>query len=183
MSLAKPGEAGMRLGAHVIHLALAFLLAREFASGWALLPATFVFWVGLVLLSSLLDGIGRDRGGVEDTDPTTGDAAESGDAGQGMLAWPVKTPHVTLSGHDRPDDGRRQWRRHLRDVDIHFEERYRREGICTTCEFFLRAGDALALCYFPAREEDAGAGHHCDLIGPQGQRENVVVCAGAEVLL
>ncbi len=67
----------------------------------------------------------------------------------------------------------RQWRRHIVDVAPYEEERYSRQGICTTVELFLRAGDQLVLAFHSdANGSSPAAEWRCDLWSPEAAQSH-----------
>ncbi|ALZ72890.1 hypothetical protein APZ20_16770 [Xanthomonas oryzae pv. oryzae] len=71
------------------------------------------------------------------------------------------------------DTSVRQWRRHIVDVAPYEEERYSRQGICTTVELFLRAGDQLVLAFHSdANGSSPAAEWRCDLWSPEAAQSH-----------
>lgn len=150
-------------GTRVLRLALALALALHSTSGWAVLPATLAYWVLVVLVAAAIDqAVARRTAGGAAAVP--GEAADS-EAGAASAparlppppVLPAAAPHQTSSGP-------RQWRRHLEDIVPFPEERFPRQGICTTREQVLYAGDALVLAFHPVA--DGPAQWRCDLLAP-----------------
>ncbi|WP_369933584.1 hypothetical protein [Xanthomonas tesorieronis] len=168
-----------------LRLALALALALQSASGWAVLPATFAYWVLVVLLAAVIDHLAaRGRSGalpLPATATTTQDDVDLADVAQARLPPPAQ-PALPASAAPARPPGARQWRRHLDDVVPYPEERFPRQGICTTLEQVLRAGDALVLAFHPA---DGGPAQWCcDLLAPGATRAQWLdVAADAECVV
>lgn len=171
------------VGTRVLRLALALALALHSASGWAVLPATLVYWVLVVLVVAAIDRAmaRRTAGGAPaaSLDTVTGEAgATPAPARLPPPAQPVIPPAAMRA---RPS-GPRQWRRHLEDIVPFPEERFPRQGICTTSELVLYAGDALVLAFHPAA--DGPAQWRCDLLAPGAtQAQWLDVAADAECVV
>ncbi|MBB4126465.1 hypothetical protein GGR77_001755 [Xanthomonas translucens] len=154
-----------------LRLALALALALQSASGWAVLPATFAYWVLVVLLAAAIDHLAaRGKSGALPL-PATATVMQDDDGlatvAQARLP-PLAQPALPASAVPARPPGARQWRRHLDDVVPYPEERFPRQGICTTLDQVLRAGDALVLAFHPA---DGGpAQWRCDLLAPGATR-------------
>ncbi|WP_187291798.1 hypothetical protein [Xanthomonas vasicola] len=138
-------------GAHCVHLALALVVAWQATSGWAVVPASIVFWLCIALVAAGIDRVFASHPAeVQATHSASGDTGDGNLAAQVIVRLPrldaaakrgiEKTVHDALV---------RQWRRHIVDVTPYEEERYPRQGICTTVELFLRAGDRLVLAFHP----------------------------------
>ncbi|MCW0455954.1 hypothetical protein [Xanthomonas sacchari] len=171
------------VGTRVLRLALALALALHSASGWAVLPATLVYWVLVVLVVAAIDRAmaRRTAGGTAAASlgPAIGEAgATPAPARLPPPAQPVIPPAAMRA---RPS-GPRQWRRHLEDIVPFPEERFPRQGICTTSELVLYAGDALVLAFHPAA--DGPAQWRCDLLAPGAtQAQWLDVAADAECVV
>lgn len=174
-------------GTHVVHLVLAVLIATCLASGWALLPATVALWILVMLASVLVDAVVRRlRRQPRAVAPGAHlDAAPTPPPTPAMLA-PLRAPAVHAeAGAEIQHVTTREWRRHVCDVEPFDNERFPREGICTTKSLFLRAGDVLVLRFHP---EGAATGRHlswpCDLHHAQARAyQRVEVYAGRETRL
>ncbi|WP_240308118.1 hypothetical protein [Xanthomonas vasicola] len=156
-------------GAHCVHLALALVVAWQATSGWAVVPASIVFWLCIALVAAGIDRVFASHPAeVQATHSASGDTGDGNLAAQVIVRLPrldaaakrgiEKTVHDALV---------RQWRRHIVDVTPYEEERYPRQGICTTVELFLRAGDRLVLAFHPdANASPPAPAWRCDLWPP-----------------
>ncbi|MCD9028342.1 hypothetical protein LDO26_08985 [Luteimonas sp. BDR2-5] len=153
-------------GTHVVHLALALLIAGCLASGWALLPATIAIWILVMLVSVLVDCLFRARG----TRPSAAGAG-AGDSPTATLPVesvtldPPRSAPLRADARATPGDATpREWRRHVDDIVPFDNERFPRSGICTTTSLFLRAGDVLVLRFHaPGEPRDLASSWPCDL--------------------
>lgn len=151
-------------GQHFILLGLALTLALRLASGWAVVPATFVMWVVLVLLVALVDGVFRRR----KAKPAAAEDEADGSEAPVVALAPLEGDPRRVDAS--PGPAAREWRRHVLDTGMFHNERYPRQDICSTEELFLREGDALLLRFHPGRAVDAPARWRCDLYEPGGGR-------------
>lgn len=154
-------------GQHAILLGLALVLALRLASGWAVLPATLVLWVVLLLMAGLVDALFRRPAGS----PAMQVEREPAVATTATLA-PLHDPPPRADALRDPAPAGREWRRHVVDIEPFHNERSPRADICATHDMFLRAGDVLLLRFHPAaRDGQAPARWPCDLCAPgQGPR-------------
>ncbi|MQP76840.1 hypothetical protein CQ393_13175 [Stenotrophomonas sp. MYb238] len=150
-------------GQHAILLGLALVLALRLASGWALLPATLVLWVALLLGAGLVDALFRRRAGS----PAVRAEREPAVAPAAALS-PLHDPPPRADVLREPASAGREWRRHVADLEPFHNERFPRADICATHEMFLRAGDVLLLRFHPDARGESGAPAHwpCDLCAP-----------------
>lgn len=168
-------------GQHAVLLGLALVLALRLASGWAVLPATLVLWVALLLAAGLVDALfRRRRTGVPAAQGEHEPAAPAG-AALAPLHGPV--PRAIAMAMPSAAPAGREWRRHVADLAPFHNERYPRADICATHEVFLRAGDVLLLRFHPDAQDGGDVPAHwpCDLCAPEpGARRLFEVGSGDE---
>ncbi len=166
-------------GQHFILLGLALMLALRLTSGWAVVPATFVMWVGLILLAALVDGVFRRRK-AKPAAAAADDDRDKGEAPVVVLA-PLEGAPKRVDALPEPAPVAREWRRHVLDTGMFHNERHPRQDICSTEELFLRQGDVLLLRFHPhGRAGNAPASWRCDLYEPGGERSWHEVGSDAE---
>ncbi len=152
-------------GTRVLRLALALALALHATSGWAVLPATLVYWVLVVLVAAAIDhAMARRTVGSAAAASMDSVSGEAGAAPAPARLPPPAQPVIPPAALRARQSGPRQWRRHLEDIVPFPEERFPRQGICTTSELVLYAGDALVLAFHPAA--DGPAQWRCDVLAP-----------------
>lgn len=156
-------------GQHAVLLGLALVLALRLASGWAVLPATLVLWVALVLAAGLVDALFRRRR----TGPAAAQVGHESSITTSATLAPLHSPVPRATAMPASAPAGREWRRHVVDLAPFHTERYPRADICATHEMFLRAGDVLLLRFHPDTPDEgrAPARWPCDLCAPeQGAR-------------
>ena len=134
-------------GALLVKLGLAFALALQLASGWAVIPATVVLWVALVVAVGLIDDFFdlRAQAGKSGIEPAP--EAPPVDGTRPRLPWlsaPLRAD--ALAPREAGGDG---WCRHVFDLSAFYNERWPRDGICSSTDLFLREGDVLLLRFHP----------------------------------
>ncbi|WP_295932851.1 hypothetical protein [uncultured Xanthomonas sp.] len=171
------------VGTRVLRLALALALALHSASGWAVLPATLVYWVLVVLVAAAIDRAMARRTAGSTAAASLGPAiGEAGVTPAPARLPPPAQPVIPPAAMRARPSGPRQWRRHLEDIVPFPEERFPRQGICTASELVLSAGDALVLAFHPAA--DGPAQWRCDLLAPGAtQAQWLDVAADAECVV
>ncbi|MCL1579601.1 hypothetical protein M3O57_01880 [Xanthomonas nasturtii] len=156
------------------------MLAWQVTSGWALAPAGFVVWLCIALVAA---GIDRLFTSPPVEVPAAPPAAENTKDSTGPAHELPRLPKLEAAARRGVEDSARatsvrQWRRHIADVVPYEEERYPRQGICTTVQWFLRAGDQLVLAFHP----DAHGSTPCTrmaLRSVAARRHAIAVAGGA----
>ncbi|MDQ0142283.1 hypothetical protein [Cupriavidus necator] len=157
---------------HWILAAIAVLVASHAVSGWWVPVLAVAIWAGEVLLIILAGRLAGDAGGQRlsaspgSTSPVPCDKAPVDMAhpsapslvpDSGAFKTAGTTPHPAPEGNG--------WYLPFDVLEISFNERWPRAGICDTREYFLRGGDRLLLRYAPPAAAPPGQSWPCDISG------------------